>query len=81
MPVPLSVTSLLQVNVAIYETSQPKAPLIAKGYRAIVGSSALLAALAYSSLPGCRLQVQAPDDWQVQFQVMLLKNIEIIAHK
>jgi hypothetical protein len=58
--------------VAVYERVASRAALIAKMYSVISSSSILQAELAYAVQPGCKQRVQAPDAWEVVFQVMMV---------
>ncbi len=46
--------------------------LIAKSYEVINGSRVLQEALGLPGQPGCKQRVQAPDVWEVVFQVMVI---------
>jgi hypothetical protein len=47
----------------------PKAALIARVYSIISSSSILQAELGLAGQLGCKQRVEAPDDWEVTFQV------------
>jgi hypothetical protein len=61
----------------VYERVAPRAVLIAKAYEVISSSRVLQEALGSTAQPGCKQRVQAPDVWEVVFQVTLTYGIAI----
>jgi hypothetical protein len=62
---------LLQVRVAVYERVAPHAALMTRLFSLVSSSPMMQEALGLSFRAGCSQRVQAPDEWEVVFQVMV----------